>query len=253
MKIITFSTQKGGTGKTTCSLALTFKLEKLKKKVLAVDLDAQGNLTNTLAVPVQNGGSFEVLNREKNIKDVIVRKNEYVSVLPFSEKLSVADKFLDMVGKEYRLKEALEQVNDEYEYCIIDTPPALGIVVMNAYSASDYIVIPIKSDDYYSLNSVPAIASSIESVKRYTNPNLKLLGFVLNEFNSRSSFAKQLCDTVADTAKSLNTIVFSSKITKGVAIAENKALKENIFNKKSSNKAIVSLDEFTDELVEAIK
>lgn len=253
MKIITFSTLRGGTGKTTCSLALICKLEKLKKKVLAVDLNAQGDLTNTLAVSMQNGGSFEVLNREKNIKDVIIRKNEYVSVLPFSEKLSVADKFLDMIGKEYRLKEALEKVKDEYEYCIIDTPPTLGIIVLNAYSASDYIVIPIKSDDYYSLNAIPAIASSIESVKKYTNPNLKILGFVLNEFNSRCSFAKQLCDAVADAAKSLNTIVFNSKIKKGVAIAENKALKENIFEKNSSNKAIVSLDEFTDELVFTIK
>lgn len=253
MKIITFSTQKGGTGKTTCSLGFIYKLEKLKKKVLAIDLDSQGNLTRALNVSNEKGGSLEVLTGNEELNDIIVKKNDYINVLPYSMKLSVADKHLDMIGKELRLKEVLEKVKDEYEYCVIDTPPALTIIVVNAYVASNYVILPVKSDDYFSLDSITNVISTINSIKKYWNPELELMGFVINEYNQRSVFSRQLLEAIEKLAKDYNTIVFNSKISKGIAIAENKAIKENIFLNNNSNKAISTLEEFTEEIIKKIK
>lgn len=252
MKTITFSTQKGGAGKTTCSLGLIHKLEKTGRRTLAIDLDSQGNLTKALDVPNATGGALAVLSGEKGIRDAIVRKSEHVDVLPYSIRLSVADKTLDEIGKEHKLKEALDEIRGDYEYCVIDTPPALGIVVVNAYTASEYVVMPIKGDDYFSLDSIPAVVSTINSVRKYWNPDLKLLGFVINEYNPRSVFARQLLEAVENSAATLNTVVFDSKVSKGIAIAENKATRENIFGEKSRNKAVASLDELTDEIIRAV-
>ena len=237
-EVITVINQKGGVGKGTTAQNIGTGLKHLhKKKVLFIDLDAQGNLSYSLGANMQHLNSFDVITNSCDIKEAI-QKTPQGDLICNSPNLSNADAHLKDTGKEFKLREALEPIRNEYDYIIIDTPPSLGILSINALTASDSVIIPSQAD-IFSLQGIGQLANTIEVVKKYCNPNLTIKGLVLTRYSSRSVLSRDIANMLDATAKQLNTKLFSTTIREGIAIKEAQANKENLYTyAPKSNPAI---------------
>lgn len=225
--IITITNQKGGVGKTTTASALMDGLHRKHARVLGVDLDPQGSLGFCLGLDIENCATiYDVLKGSKDIREVIV-ESDCGDVLPSNILLSAADMEFNRPGREFLLKNNLSEVAENYDYIIIDTPPALNVLTVNAYVASDGLVIPM-APEILSLLGISQIRETINSVRRYYNPNLQILGIVLNKFNQRFTLNREVLDMAEQIARQLDTIVFQSRICSGVAVAEAPAHGESI-------------------------
>lgn len=229
MKVITVINQKGGVGKSTTALALGHGLQAKKYSVLFIDLDAQGNISYTLNGNTDGYNTLGILQRPETAPQEI-QHTELGDIIPSTPALSGADSILTSTGKEYKLKEALEFVgkSNNYDYVVIDTPPALGILTINALTASDFAIIPAQAD-IYSLQGISQLNSTIQVVQKYTNPALKVLGIVLTRYNARSTLTKELTDLLENTAGQLNTKVFKTRIRENIAVKEAQAVKQNLY------------------------
>lgn len=240
--IIAISNQKGGTGKTTTAAAIGTGLAQKGYKVLLVDLDAQGNLSYTVNAVKNKYGVFGAMERPEttaaeieNISSTI--ENGRLDIIPSSERLAIADKMFTETGKEYKLKEALSNVSALYDYVIIDTPPALGVLSINAFTAADSVIIPAQAD-IYSLQGIAQISDTIAAVKKYCNSKLTISGILLTRYNSRATISKELIQSFNQSAAKLQTRVYETKIRECTAIKEAAALRKDIFTyAKNSNAA----------------
>lgn len=222
--VISVINQKGGVGKTTTAAAVAAGLEERGAKSLLVDLDAQCNLSYTVGADTSGATVLGVLLKEVSAADAIQRNEDEnhlysVDIIAGSKSLAGADRFITETGKEYRLKEALDTIADRYEYIIIDTPPALGILTVNALTASDSVIIPIQAD-VFSLNGVSQLMETMEPVKKYCNPKLTVEGLLLTRFSSRSVLSKEIAEMAADMAEKMGTKLFKAKIREAVAVRE---------------------------------
>ncbi|MDD3365341.1 MAG: AAA family ATPase, partial [Syntrophomonas sp.] len=189
-RIITIATQKGGTGKTTTTHALGVGLIERGYKVLFIDLDPQGNLSYILQTEELKSTIYEVLTGKTKARDAI-QHQQCGDIIPSSPALARANLELKNTGKEYRLKETLQPIKDDYDYIIIDTPPSLGLLTINALTASDSVIIPSQAD-IFSLQGIGQLYSTIETIKKYTNPDLSIEGILLTRHNSRSILSRDL-------------------------------------------------------------
>lgn len=227
MQTIAIINQKGGVGKSTTALAIGAGLTLEGYSVLYVDLDAQGNLSFTMGATTQGYNSLGVLQRTETIKEEI-QHTEQGDIIASSPTLAGADTVITETGKEYRLKEALEHISGEYDYCIIDTPPALGILTVNALTACNGAIIPAQAD-IYSLQGISQLNGTIQTVKRYCNKDLSIMGIVLTRYNSRSIISREVAEMIEQTAEQLSTKLYGSKIRECIAIKESQATRKNIF------------------------
>ena len=248
---ISFANQKGGVAKTSSCLIFGQILTKAKVKVLFIDMDPQGNLSHTLGVEPNCGTIFDVLSKAKTLEDSIQKTNTG-DIVCYSPSLAGTDKTLDSLGKEYLLKEALESVDHKYNYILIDSPPALGVLTINTLVASDYLVIPAQAD-IYSLQGINQIFLTIDSVKKYCNAKLKVLGVLLTRFNSKTNISRELSQMIEETANKLNTKVFKSRIRECVAIKEAEACQIDLFSYAPKSNAALDYFEFIKELLGDIK
>ena len=227
-EILAIINQKGGVGKSTTAQAIGQGLAEIyKKKVLFVDLDAQGNLSYSLDVQQSPLSVLDVLTGKEKTKDVIVRSSQG-DILPSNIQLSGADLILTEMGKEYKLKEALEPVLNDYDYIILDTPPALGILTVNALTASTGVIIPAQAD-IYSLQGIGQLSRTFEAVRKYCNKNLELRGIVLTRYNKRAILSRDVADLIEETAKGLNTKVYKTQIREAIAIREAQIKRVSLF------------------------
>lgn len=246
--IYTITNQKGGIGKSTTAQALGAGLAKLhNKRVLLIDLDAQENLT--IATGAKRGGtnSYLLLKGEITPKEAIQSVGG-VDVIPATIQLSKADTELDTTGKEYRLKEALAPIMTEYDYIIIDTPPALGVLTVNALTVADKVIIPAQAD-LFSLEAIKQLCSTIEVVKKYTNPKIKVEGVLLTRYSPRSIISQELKELIEDTAKAIQAKVFSRPIREAVAIKEAQATHTDIFTYAPDSKVAGDYKNLIDEIL----
>lgn len=229
MKVITIINQKGGVGKSTTALALGHGLQAKGENVLFIDLDAQGNISYTLGGDTAGYNSLGILQRPETAGNEIQRTG-LGDVIPSTPALSGADNILTATGKEYKLKEALEFISKKYkyDYVVIDTPPALGILTINALTASDYAIIPAQAD-IYSLQGIAQLNNTIQVVKKYTNPKLKVLGIVLTRYNARATLTKELTGLLESSAMELETKVFKTRIRENIAVKEAQAVRQNLY------------------------
>ncbi|MEI6847944.1 MAG: AAA family ATPase [Chlorobiaceae bacterium] len=221
MRILTIALQKGGTGKSTTAHALGQGLQQQGKKVLFVDLDPQGNLSYTMRADPDQPTSFEVMTRQATAKEAI-QQTAQGHLIPASPQLSGADLEVTQTGKEYRMKEALHSVRGLYDFVIIDTPPALGTLTVNALTAATGVIIPVQAETY-SIQGIAQLYSTIEAVKLYCNPALNVEGILLTRYNGRAILSRDMADTIAETAKDLGTKLFKSMIREGIAVKEAQA------------------------------
>ena len=227
MLIYSIINQKGGVGKSTTALAIGAGLSLKGYSVLYVDLDAQGNLSYTMGASTQGYNAMGVLQRPETAK-AEVQHTEQGDIIASSPALAGADAVITETGKEYRLKEALDSLSGLYDYCIIDTPPALGILTINALTACSGAIIPAQAD-IYSLQGISQLNSTVQTVKRYCNPSLSILGIVLTRYNGRSIIRREVAEMLEQTAESLNTKLYNAKIRECTALVEAQATKQNIF------------------------
>lgn len=244
--VLTVANQKGGVGKSTTAHAIGAGLARRGKSVLFVDLDAQCNLTLSLGMEGRTPTAFELLTKRASIRDVIIETPEY-DVIPASQFLASADVSMMETGKEYRLKEALSEARSFYDYIVIDTPPALGTLTVNALTASDKVLIPSQAD-VFSLQGIGQLANTLNSVKSYCNPALEILGIVLTRYSSRAVLSRDLATMITETAAQIGTHVYETAIREAIVIKEAQANHQSIFDYAPKSKAAADYDALLDEI-----
>ena len=243
--------QKGGVGKSTTAHAIGAGLSLRGRKVLYIDLDAQGNLSYTLgadATGLTGLSALEVLEGQATASKAIQRTPQG-DIIASSPALSGADTILTAVGKEYRLKEALEGLQGQYDYTVIDTPPALGILTVNALTACHGCIIPAQAD-IYSLHGIGQLYSSIQTVRKYCNPSLKVLGILLTRYSARTVISREVGEMIEQTAGQLHTKLYRSRIREGTAIKEAQALRTDIYSYAPRSNAASDYKALVDEIME---
>ena len=242
------ASQKGGVAKTTTNLAIGGKLAADGARVLYIDLDPQMNLSTTLNAATSGvASSLDVLTGDATIAEAAQGIGSY-HVVPASRLNGKADDLMSSVGKDYRLRKALSTVADDYDFAILDTPPALGTLTVNALTAADWVVIPAQADTY-SLDGVTDLAATIEAIREYTNPDLKIGGILLTRYNPRTSMSRIIHEDAEAMAAELNTKVFRAWIREATAIKEAQAVKQSIFEYAPSAKVAYDYRFFIEELM----
>lgn len=251
MKKIVITNQKGGVGKSTTALNLGFGLINKGFKVLFIDLDQQGNLSFSLNANPQDYNLLELLtDNNKDIKDFIQHYDKF-DVISSHPALAAADLKITEIGKEYRLKEILSSIEKDYDYCIIDTPPSLGVLNINAMVVGDYAIVPC-GVDFYSVQGLYFLADNIDSVKRYCKSQLKVLGLLLTRYKGHTNISKDLLPIFSDTAARFNSKVFGTKIRDNVDIAVANSKQSDIFSFNSRCNGALDYLALTDEVLKEI-
>ena len=248
-KIIAITNQKGGVGKTTTALSLIGALNQRGFKTLSVDLDPQGSLGFSAGLDIENCVTvYDVLRGKEEIENVIV-ETDLGDMLPSNILLSTAELEFNVPGREYLLRNELRKISGNYDYVIIDTPPALNILTVNAYVAAEGLIIPM-APEILSLLGISQIRETIETVRRYYNPQLEVLGILLNRYSSRLILNREVEDMSQAIAKKLGTKVFQSKIRTSVAVAESPAHGESIITYAPNAKPAQDFQSLLNELME---
>lgn len=228
MESIAVINQKGGVAKTTTAHAIAAGLAKEGYRVLMVDLDGQQSLTTVTGAKAGGYTALEVLTRKAKAAQAVVRTDSG-DIIPASDGLGAADTLLKETGREYRLKEALKPVSKEYDFCVIDCPPSLGILTINALTAATTCIVPAQAD-FLSLQAIGQLQQTIKAVRSYTNRDLKVRGIVITRYSSRAVLSRDAVDMIEAKARDLNTKVFETKIRECVSLKEAQAVRRSIFD-----------------------
>ena len=196
-KIVAVANQKGGVGKTTTAVNLSSCVAALGKKVLIVDLDPQGNTTSGLGMEVDDKSIYEVIMGRMKLTDVM-EETEFKNLSIAGSDVRLANAELELVEvekREYRLKTAVQSVQQDFDFIFIDCPPSLGLLTINALGAADSVLIPIQCE-YYALEGVASLMNTISRVKKTINPHLEIEGVLLTMLDGRTNLGLQVVDEV---------------------------------------------------------
>ena len=235
-RIIAIANQKGGVGKTTTAINLSACLAEAGQRVLTIDIDPQGNTTSGLGIEkdeVENT-IYEVMLQEVDITEAAC-KNVFdnLDVIPSNVNLAGAEiDLIDINDREYVLKNAIDEIRDNYDYVILDCPPSLSMLTVNAMTAADTVLVPIQCE-YYELEGLTQLIHTINLVKKKLNPELELEGVVFTMYDSRTNLSLQVVENVKD---NLHQNIYKTIIPRNIRLAEapSHGLPINIYDSKSS-------------------
>lgn len=218
-KIISIANQKGGVGKTTTAVNLSTLLAKKGKKILLIDTDPQGNATSGIGVDKEvELSTYDLLIAETTAEDVIQRTPiNNLDISPSNINLAGAEvQLVSMMSREQRMKEKLDTIKDNYDFIIIDCPPSLGLITLNAFTASDSVLIPVQCE-YFALEGLGQLLNTIELVRKHLNKNLYIEGALLTMYDIRTNLANQV---VREVKKFFQNKVYKTVIPRNVRVSE---------------------------------
>lgn len=219
-RIVAIVNQKGGVGKTTTCVNLSAAISKIGRKVLAIDCDPQGNLTSGFGIDKKSlkRTTYDVLIGSCSAEEAIIKNRfENLSILPANVNLAGAEiELVSMIAREFRLKDAIDKIKDEYDYIFIDCPPSLGLLTINALAAADSVIIPIQCE-YYALEGLTQLSNTISLVRKHLNKALEIDGVVLTMFDSRTNLSLEVVEEVK---RFFGQKVFLSLIPRNVRLSE---------------------------------
>lgn len=235
-RVIAIANQKGGVGKTTTSINLSSCIAAKGKKVLVVDIDPQGNTTSGYGIEKNDLDNtiYELMLGDCSIEDCIIKDViENISILPSNVNLAAAE--IELIGvdkKEYILKNEIDWVKDRYDYIIIDCPPSLSLLTVNAMTTADSVLVPIQCE-YYALEGLSQLIHTVNLVKERLNPNLEMEGVVFTMYDSRTNLSAQVVENVKS---HLNQKVYRTVIPRNIRLAEAPSYGQpiNIYDPKSA-------------------
>ena len=235
-RIIAIANQKGGVGKTTTAINLSACLAEAGQKVLTIDIDPQGNTTSGLGID-KNGVEntiYELILGEAEIEDVIFQ-TEFKNLSVIASNVDLAAAEIELIGiseKEYILKKAVEQVRDRYDFVIIDCPPSLNMLTINAMTTADTVLVPIQCE-YYALEGLSQLLHTVNLVKERLNPNLEMEGVVFTMYDARTNLSLQVVENVKS---NLHQTIYKTIIPRNIRLAEapSHGLPINIYDPKST-------------------
>lgn len=235
-RIIAIANQKGGVGKTTTAINLSACLAEVGQKVLAVDFDPQGNATSGLGFEKEymDKTVYELLMGECQIEDCIIKDvQENLDVLPSDVNLAGAEiELLDVPEKEALLRKELEKIEKEYDFVVIDCPPSLSLLTINALTAADTVLVPIQCE-YYALEGLSQILQTVDLVKKKLNPKLELEGVVFTMYDARTNLSLEVVENVKS---HLNRTIYKTIIPRNVRLAEapSHGIPINLYDSRST-------------------
>ena len=247
-KVVSIANQKGGVGKTTTSVNMSTLLAKKGNKVLMIDADPQGNASSGLGVDKEVELSlYDILINDTEFGEVVQKTNiKNLEICPSNISLAGAEvELVSVMSREYRLKEKLDLVRENYDYIIIDCPPSLGLVTLNAFTASDSVLIPVQCE-YYALEGLGQLLNTVNLVKKHLNKNLEIEGALLTMYDARTNLSNQV---VREVKKYFNDKVYKNVIPRNVKLSEapSYGMPISIYDPKS--KGAKSYDKFVKEFL----
>lgn len=250
MKVICIFNQKGGVGKTTTNINLCSYLAMNGYKVLAIDIDPQGNTTSGLGLDKRkiNYSMYDVLTSNVSLSEII-KKSEIIDnfyIAPSNMNLAAAE--VEIVGQEERekvLKNKIDEIKDQYDFIFIDCPPSLGVLTLNALTASNSVLIPIQCE-FYALEGVGQLMSTVQLIKRYLNTTLEIEGVIMSMYDSRT----RLCNEVVDEIKiHFKEKVYDTFIPRNVKLAESPSFGLPIMLYDDKCKGAEAFEALTEEFI----
>ena len=251
--IVAVANQKGGVGKTTTAQALAAGLAERKYRVLGIDLDPQGNFSTACGAENYNVLTvYEVMKRGADIREAIQHMKGGYDVVPANIMLAGAEQELSQTGKEHRLKEAVSVVTGEYDFIVIDTPPSLGVLTVNAFTCATDILIPTTAG-IFATAGISQLNETVGSVQRYCNPGVKIRGILFTRFNPRANISRQIKELTEQLSEYISAPIYQTYIRAGVVVEEAQANKADIFDYAGKSTVAEDYRAFIEEFLKGVE